>query len=140
MEMNTFLPYGSDFEATAKCLDRQRLGKQRVECKQILLALFGEKRGWREHLATEMWEGYCDALVEYGYQICSEWIIRGYNDNLIDFFLNYRVEKYELIYPPWINDPRFINSHRSRLLQKDYNHYSQFGWDVPLTLNYWWPA
>ena len=36
--MQTFLPY-ADYTRTAKCLDRQRLGKQRVECKQILNAL-----------------------------------------------------------------------------------------------------
>lgn len=33
--MQTFLPYSS-FEESAKCLDNKRLGKQRVEAKQIL--------------------------------------------------------------------------------------------------------
>lgn len=33
--MQTFLPY-SDFTKSAQCLDNRRLGKQRVECLQIL--------------------------------------------------------------------------------------------------------
>ncbi len=33
--VNTFLPF-RDFVKVAKCLDRQRLGKQRLECKQII--------------------------------------------------------------------------------------------------------
>ena len=36
--MQTFLPYPS-FTQSAACLDDKRLGKQRVECKRILLAL-----------------------------------------------------------------------------------------------------
>lgn len=36
--MQTFLPY-EDFEQTASVLDRQRLGKQRVETLQLLKAL-----------------------------------------------------------------------------------------------------
>lgn len=36
--MQTFLPY-PDFEQSAKCLDNRRLGKQRVEVLQLLIAL-----------------------------------------------------------------------------------------------------
>ncbi len=36
--MQTFLPY-ADFQQSAKCLDNKRLGKQRVECLQILNTL-----------------------------------------------------------------------------------------------------
>jgi len=32
--MQTFLPY-ADFKESAQCLDYRRLGKQRVEAKQI---------------------------------------------------------------------------------------------------------
>ena len=39
--MQTFLPY-ADFPGSAKVLDRKRLGKQRVECCQILNTLLGE--------------------------------------------------------------------------------------------------
>ena len=36
--MQTFLPY-PDFAESAKVLDNKRLGKQRVECLQIMKAL-----------------------------------------------------------------------------------------------------
>lgn len=36
--MQTFLPF-PDFKQSAQCLDNKRLGKQRVECLQILKAL-----------------------------------------------------------------------------------------------------
>ena len=36
--MQTFLPY-PDFAKSAMCLDNKRLGKQRIECLQILKAL-----------------------------------------------------------------------------------------------------
>lgn len=42
--MQTFLPYKS-FVKSAACLDMRRLGKQRVEAKQILMALTGESKG-----------------------------------------------------------------------------------------------
>ena len=53
------LPY-TDFIKSAKCLDYKRLGKQRVEAKQILNILLGEttKTGWRNHPSVLMWYGY----------------------------------------------------------------------------------
>jgi len=45
--VNTFLPF-SDFIRSARCLDRARLGKQRVECCQLLTALqFGPYQRWQ---------------------------------------------------------------------------------------------
>jgi len=51
--VQTFLPY-TDFIKSAKCLDYKRLGKQRVEAKQILNILLGEttKAGWTNHPAV----------------------------------------------------------------------------------------
>ncbi len=67
--MQTFLPYPCFIES-AKCLDFRRLGKQRVESKQLLNALEIRKSGiakggWVNHPATVMWEGYEDALKHY---------------------------------------------------------------------------
>lgn len=77
--MNTLLPY-RDFTQSAACLDRQRLGKQRVEVLQILRALNGETTAWRNHPAVRMWEGHVPSLVCYGVAVCREWIGRGYKD------------------------------------------------------------
>ena len=42
--MQTFLPY-PDFQISASVLDYRRLGKQRVECKQLLTALQHKRDG-----------------------------------------------------------------------------------------------
>lgn len=52
--MQTFLPY-PDFKKSAQCLDYQRLGKQRLECKQILQTLALKK--YKEYF-KEVW--ICD--------------------------------------------------------------------------------
>lgn len=148
--MQTFLPCAS-FRRSARCLDNKRLGKQRVECKQILLAL-GIQVGqhepylsrWRNHPAVKMWTGYEVALIVYAMVVCREWISRGFNDNMLPEF----TAAYERLrptithnrYPPWFGQRRFHAGHRSNLLRKDYTHYSKFGWREPVDLPYYWPA
>src|SRR5574338_1334563 len=139
--MQTFLPYTS-FELTAKCLDYRRLGKQRVETKQILAALAGETNAWKNHPAVKMWRGHEKCLVVYGYYICQEWINRGYKDTTLPKIGEY-IYKFDvktLSYPEWFNDNRLFASHRSNLLRKDKEYYSQFGWSEPDNLPYYWPT
>ena len=54
--MQTFLPRESFIESN-QSLDYRRLGKQRVEAKQILNVLLNrtETKGWRNHPITKMW-------------------------------------------------------------------------------------
>jgi hypothetical protein len=147
--MQTFLPLPS-FRASAACLDNKRLGKQRVECKQILLCLgvpIGEhtpgKSSWRNHPAVRMWAGSEIALIAYSAVICREWRRRGFRDTLHQQFMEaYDRERGGLIvpYPRWFRSKRFHSSHRSNLLRKDYNHYSRFGWMEPIDLPYYWPV
>ena len=75
--MQTFLPYSSFIESV-RCLDRQRLGKQRVEALQILNALNGKSKGWTDHPATIVWRGYEEALCLYKDLCIQEWMQRGY--------------------------------------------------------------
>lgn len=133
--MQTFLPY-PDFVASAKCLDRQRLGKQRVEAKQILNTLL-HGGGWKHHPAVKMWKGYEAALAEYGFVICSEWINRGYRDSLLLFFHSKRSQ---FTLPFWLGYEEFHASHRSNLLRKDLEYYSQFHWKEGPGLPYLWPV
>lgn len=105
--MQTFLPH-PDFAESAAVLDRQRLGKQRVETLQILQVLTGYRLvsshrpegasrtmplppaewhlvprkvgGWSHHPAVLMWEGHLSALGAYQDAICAEWTGRGYRD------------------------------------------------------------
>lgn len=135
--MQTFLPYNS-FQSSATVLDRQRLGKQRVETSQILDCLDGIKSGWKNHPAVKMWQGYENALALYGLQICDEWIRRGYKDSLRPKFEN-RLINQTIKYPYWLGCEKFHASHRAALLWKNYNWYQQFNWSETPALNYIWP-
>lgn len=150
--MQTFLPY-PDFARSVSCLDRQRLGKQRIECKQILAALDCEIKngllmridrmspiahvGWRNHPATKMWRGYELALAEYQLFCILEWKYRGYQNNMEHL----KIENARLYRrPPWLGDEAFHASHRSNLLRKDPEWYGQFGWTESPDLEYVWPV
>ena len=135
--MQTFLPY-PDFIDSAYVLDRQRLGKQRVETKQILNALEGNSKGWVNHPAVKMWRGYEPALALYGVVMCAMWAERGYVDNLLPFFA-VRLRE-DMIMPPWIGNANFHRSHQSNLVRKDPAHYGPLFPDVPDDLEYLWPS
>lgn len=141
--MQTFLPSAS-YAETARVLDYKRLGKQRVECKQILLAMGKTSGGWVNHPATKMWRGHEIELCRYAMTICGEWISRGYNDNLLPFFTkalyDYQSDGRTEEPPPWLGDERIHASHRSNLLRKDISYYKQFGWVEPDNLGYVWPV
>lgn len=141
--MQTFLPY-HNFVESARVLDNKRLGKQRVEALTILRILTGRTKtnGWKNHPAVQMWEGYELDLASYGYRVCQEWNNRGFKDTCMDkialIAINITPKTEEE--PPWLGNERFHNSHRSNLLRKDPEHYSQFGWSVQPDLPYWWPT
>lgn len=138
--MQTFLPEAS-FVLTAQVLDRQRLGKQRVESWQILRALRGETKGWTTHPATLMWSGYEAALILYSIAICEEWISRGYKDTMLPRFEAALADLGDFaVLPPWLGDEAFHASHRSNLLRKDHAFYARYGWSEPDDLPYVWPA
>ena len=136
--MQTFLPI-PDFKASASCLDRLRLGKQRVEVKQLLNAIASGTGGWANHPAARMWRGHEEALAEYGLAVCEEWISRGYRDSLAPEFRKLCLDKPSIVKPAWFGDSAFHDSHKSNLLRKDLVYYCKFGWNVPHDLPYVWP-
>ena len=134
--MQTFLPYPS-FALSASVLDRQRLGKQRVEVLQLLKAIT-TGCAWSKHPAAKMWENNIDALCDYGIAICKEWIFRGYKDTCLEKIKAYKTYTVTLI-PSWLGNEDFHRSHRSNLLRKNFEHYSQF-FNEPNNLEYIWPS
>jgi hypothetical protein len=141
--MQTFLPF-PDYEQTAVVLDYKRLGKQRVEAKQILMALNNETKGWVNHPATKMWKGHEFSLANYGLVMCTEWISRGFNDSLSSFFLS-RIDSYDSpvfnrLEPDWLGLQEFHVSHQSNLIRKDEEFYSPIFPNVPNSLPYFWPV
>lgn len=148
--MQTFLP-DINYSASAMMLDMKRLGKQRVECKQILLALgvpvgshTPKASGWGNHPAVRMWRGCEGALCAYAQAICREWQSRGYVDNLLVEFIAagawLDARGRGVIPPLWLGDPAFHASHRSNLLRKAPIYYGKLGWIEPTDLPYIWPT
>ena len=142
--MQTFLPY-PDYVASAKCLDYRRLGKQRVECLQLLKALT-DGGAWSNHPAAKMWQGYELQLVDYALVIIAEWRNRGYKDTCYDKVVALSDAAWpkpslsDYIPPPWLGDEAFHAAHRSNLLRKDPTYYGRFGWTEPDDLPYIWPV
>jgi len=76
--MQTFLPY-RDFKKTAQVLDNKRLFKQLVEARQIINLITTGKtksgrkyRGFTNHPARFMWQGYSSSLKKYANEILKE--------------------------------------------------------------------
>ena len=163
--MQTFVPNTESFEAIAKTLDRARLNKQALEGWQIMMTLLeldpqGNHRapkGWANHPAVKMWRGHEMALYLYIQAMVDEWISRGYKSTIGDKArgtIKVAMAKGLLgpnasTAPDWILDQSFFkeiaSSHRLALLVKDYEWYSQFGWEEdrgtkPESYEYVWPV
>ena len=146
--MQTFLPEPG-YMRSAKALDNKRLGKQRVECKQILRALgvqvgfASEATGWRHHPAVQMWRGHEYSLCRYAMHVCMEWLDRGFTDRLLAQFCSAASELYNAgrsARPPFVTDPAFNLSHRSNLIRKDPAFYGPKWPGTPANLPYVWPG
>lgn len=142
--MQTFLPH-ADFAATARALDRLRLGKQRLEVIQVLRALLGLTTGWRNHPAVHMWRGHEQLLGAYGVAICDEWIARGYRDTSRPTIIELSgydpatpVE--QLSAPGWLGDPEAHERWQSLLIQKNAAHYQPLFPDARGDLPFDFPA
>ncbi|MEV6236217.1 MSMEG_6728 family protein [Lentzea sp. NPDC051838] len=149
--MQTFLPY-ADFTATARVLDRSRLGKQRVETLQVQRALVVPGHGWRHHPAVRMWSGYEEALVRYGLEVCAVWRAAGFLDTCEATLRSDLARAKDITVvrtqdelaeagalPCWLGDPEVHRSHQSALVRKDPEHYRRYFPDVPDDLPYVWP-
>jgi hypothetical protein len=139
--MQTFLPLPNYYESM-KCLDKSRLGNQ--VWREGLTLIRG---GWKWHPANKMWRGYEYHLGLY--------LLRGI-DVLCERGKYYAEVKRKIVVemdkfprsgpPPWLGDERLHASHRSALLAKNFEWYSQFGWkDKPDPMHdgkysYWWPT
>lgn len=137
--MQTFMPV-PDFAESAAVLDRQRLGKQRVEVMQLLGALTGQRAGWANHPAARMWRGHEVALGRYGLAVVAEWTSRGYRDTCGPKIEALVAELADTGSPGWFGDEAFHLSHRSNLVRKLPEHYGALWPDVAPDLPYVWPV
>ena len=135
--MQTFYPYTEPL-LTAHALDNKRLGKQRVEGKQILDLLEGRRQNnWRNHPAVRMWEGHANYLKFYVNIMILEWIRRGKVNNMP----LYAIPGGQVTQPEWTTDLRMLYSHRANLIQKDVDHYGPMWPEIDDSRTpYWWPV
>ena len=149
-EVQTFLPY-ADFERSARALDTRRLGKQRVECLQVLRGLTIPTYGWRHHPAVKMWRGHEEALGRYALTCCEVWTELGFGDTCaatigaelgaagVTVVRTQRQLAEVGALPRWLGDEDFHRSHQSSLVRKHPDHYRPLFPDVPDDLPYVWP-
>lgn len=161
--MNTLLPY-PEYDLSAFCLDRARLGKQRLECLQMCRVIergpysceacrtrhsgFCERCAcggkvkrtpYWAHPAVQMWIGCVPALAQFGLECCREWKARGYNDTMTEPLSGFRGTG-ALEYPWWHGDYHLHLSWQSRLIQKDPVYYRRLFGDVPGNIPQVWPT
>jgi hypothetical protein len=87
-----------------------------------------------------MWRGYEGSLAVYMMAICKEWRARGFKDNQLEWLDKWaQTKRLNFAKPHWLGDKDFHDSHRSNLLRKDPDWYSQFHWEVANDLPYVWP-
>jgi len=130
--MQVFLPY-ADFSESARVLDWRRLGKQRVEARQILDAIEKGTR-WRHHPIVKMWQPWTDAIRLYFNAVSMEWVSRGYNHNM-GF---YKVDAFRTELPCWLGREDIHRAYQSNLVRKNPDHYRTYFPDVPDDLPYVW--
>lgn len=107
-----------DFILNATLIDPTRLGKQRIEAKQIVNAILKGKGGWVNHPITVAWRPYLNALKYYANCIIKEFERRGYNNTMP----LYKIPKV-IVLPWWVKWSRLHQSHRAMLMRKDPFYY-----------------
>lgn len=133
--MQTFLPIDNYLESM-RCLDKSRLGNQ-VWREGITLI----RGGWKNHPASKMWRGHEYHLGLYLLAGCQVLAERGKEYPEIIKKIKTEMEKHKNTGPPpWFGNEQFHKSHRSKLLFKNKQWYSQFGWTEPDNLEYVWPT
>ena len=127
--MNVFI-VGSPIE-TAMALDPKRLHKQVVECKQILSALKGETKAWRNHPCVIQYEGHEQWLMLY-MECLSAWIEGGKQKALIASV------KASTFWTPLFHTEPYFDSMKRRLYTKDPVYYAQWEKCGTDDVNWYW--
>ena len=161
--MQSFLTDTSSFALVSSQLDNKRLHKQTLEAWQCLMTMCeldpdGNHRtpkGWSNHPVVKMWRGHETLFVSYISATYFEWKSRGFKSTLLEktyrtydtaVALN-RISS-DLVLPRWMENTEYFealcSTHRTALLCKNYEWYSQFNWaedtgNAPSTYDYIWP-
>lgn len=134
------MPYPS-YEESVACLDDRRLGKQRLECRQIIDALGGAgSKSLLSHPVVGMWKGHAFQLACYAITCCEEWRRRGFADQMLDEFKTIVLVRVPAGSPPWLGNSELHSTMRGNLLRKDPEFYKRYGWSEKPMAGYFWPG
>lgn len=132
--MQVFLPY-ADFAASIECLDKKRCWKQLVEVDTIIEILEGRHSSpYYKHAAVRAWKGYTPSLRKYR-NICLEVCLSKHKINTKKVPIESGDGE-----PPWFGYKPLHASHRGRLLMKDFEFYSRYGWPEQPMESYIYPV
>lgn len=135
--MQTFIPL-SDYHESMWCLHpRWHLGNQ--VWREGLTLIRG---GWPHHPASKMWRGHEYHLGLYllaGVDVLRERTQKTY-DAIREKIITEMKRFSDTGVPEWFGNESLYASHRSNLLRKYPDWYSQFGWTEPNNLPYVWPV
>ena len=116
--MQVFVPYPSPIDV-AKCLDKKRLRKQIIECDQILKAITGESKAWKNHPVVKMYL-HNSAWLKF-YRDC----LLSFQDGYLDWAQDRSDYADQLFRPPFLTKS-FCDQHKRRLYTKAPELYPQF--------------
>lgn len=120
---------GTPFE-TAKSLDKKRLNKQIIECKQILKAIDGESEAWKNHPCTKQYEKHKIWLCYYLMSL--EYYKEGNKEASI------RYSNYANFYRPNFHTKDYFNQMKRRLYTKDKSFYNQWNYLGESNINWYY--
>lgn len=127
--MNVFI-IGTPYE-TAQALDEKRLRKQIIECRQILDALNGKTKAWRNHPAVVQYEGYKPYLMNY--LDCLQLFAKGELEQAKDIS-----DVTDRWFKPLFHTEPYFDSMKRRLYTKDPVHYAQWADLGTSDVNWYW--
>ena len=117
IDMQVFIPYPEPIKV-ARCLDKRRLNKQIVECKQIISAASGNSTAWANHPVVKMYKNHLEWL-----QLYTD-VLEYYRDGREDIAIHLSKQA-DRGRPSWMTEA-LCRSHRHRLLSKDFNYYKNW--------------
>lgn len=143
--MQVFVPVKSLYDS-AHILDNRRANNQINECNQIYRAAIGESKGWANHCITRLWKddlvalmffAWClyFALIDKGKRPPTPYTKRVNGINVASLASNGMEDKIKT--PHFVKLKWWTDKMKSHLLSKDFCHYSQFGWEVPVESGYY---
>lgn len=105
---------------SALALDNRRRNKQIIEIKQILSALNGDSKAWRNHPCTIQYEKHQQWLRNY------LWILQEVSQPKYDWVMVQLLNIYCEEHKPWFHIKEYFDQMKRRLYTKDKEYYKQW--------------